>query len=279
MEGEGPSVAGREAGRGRGGILPGRRRRLPTMPQSQTDTQDHSRLPIGMFDSGMGGCTVLHECLVRLPGEHFAYVGDTARFPYGEKGLDELHAGRARSPPSSRPCPASSSSSLYLLLTSAALPVLQEQFATPIIGVVTARVAVETSRYRKIGVLYGGDRGQWRLPPRHPQPRFGHRGHRTSLSRPRGLHRGGGRRQPGCSRPTPSRASRSRSRRGARTSSSWAAPTTRSSRPRQRFLGRDVTLINPAAEIAREVEAMLERQGLERPGDARAVPLLHHRRR
>jgi glutamate racemase len=36
----------------------------------------------------------------------------------------------------------------------------------------------------------------------------------------------------------------------------------------QRFLGRDVTLINPAAEIAREVEAMLLRQGLERTGDA-----------
>ncbi len=43
-----------------------------------------------MFDSGMGGLTVLHECLVALPGEDFIYVGDTARFPYGEKSQQEL---------------------------------------------------------------------------------------------------------------------------------------------------------------------------------------------
>ena len=36
-----------------------------------------------MFDSGVGGLTVLHECLVSLPHEDFVYLGDTARFPYG----------------------------------------------------------------------------------------------------------------------------------------------------------------------------------------------------
>lgn len=45
-----------------------------------------------MFDSGVGGLTVLHECLVSLPHEDCLYLGDTARFPYGERSLDELRA-------------------------------------------------------------------------------------------------------------------------------------------------------------------------------------------
>jgi glutamate racemase len=47
-------------------------------------------LPIAMFDSGVGGLTVLHECLVSLPHEDFVYLGDTARFPYGGREQDEL---------------------------------------------------------------------------------------------------------------------------------------------------------------------------------------------
>jgi len=46
--------------------------------------------PIGVFDSGVGGLTVLHELLVQLPGEDFLYLGDTARFPYGERSPEEL---------------------------------------------------------------------------------------------------------------------------------------------------------------------------------------------
>jgi glutamate racemase len=46
--------------------------------------------PIGVFDSGVGGLTVLHELLVRLPREDFLYLGDTARFPYGERTPVEL---------------------------------------------------------------------------------------------------------------------------------------------------------------------------------------------
>ena len=45
-----------------------------------------------VFDSGVGGLTVLHECLVSLPHEDFVYLGDTARFPYGEREPDELLA-------------------------------------------------------------------------------------------------------------------------------------------------------------------------------------------
>ena len=50
------------------------------------------RRPIGVFDSGVGGLTVLHELLVALPHEDFLYLGDTARFPYGERSPEELLA-------------------------------------------------------------------------------------------------------------------------------------------------------------------------------------------
>jgi glutamate racemase len=49
-----------------------------------------SELPVAVFDSGVGGLTVLHECLVSLPGEDFLYLGDSAQFPYGIKGPEEL---------------------------------------------------------------------------------------------------------------------------------------------------------------------------------------------
>lgn len=49
-----------------------------------------SGLPIGVFDSGVGGLTVLHECLVSLPAEDFLYLGDSGHFPYGTKSAEEL---------------------------------------------------------------------------------------------------------------------------------------------------------------------------------------------
>src|ERR1700738_3051304 len=54
------------------------------------DAPDLRRRPIGVFDSGVGGLTVLHELLVALPHEDFLYLGDTRRFPYGERSPDEL---------------------------------------------------------------------------------------------------------------------------------------------------------------------------------------------
>ena len=55
-------------------------------------TAERRTLPIAVFDSGVGGLTVLHECLVSLPGEDFVYLGDDANFPYGTKTPDELRA-------------------------------------------------------------------------------------------------------------------------------------------------------------------------------------------
>jgi glutamate racemase len=53
-------------------------------------SSDPRARPIGVFDSGVGGLTVLHELLVQLPYEDFVYLGDTARFPYGERSPEEL---------------------------------------------------------------------------------------------------------------------------------------------------------------------------------------------
>lgn len=47
-------------------------------------------LPIGLFDSGLGGLTVLSELRRRLPSERFFYLGDTARTPYGAKGAETI---------------------------------------------------------------------------------------------------------------------------------------------------------------------------------------------
>lgn len=46
--------------------------------------------PIGVFDSGVGGLTVLHELLVSLPSEDYVYLGDNARLPYGDRTPREL---------------------------------------------------------------------------------------------------------------------------------------------------------------------------------------------
>lgn len=61
---------------------------LPGSPQSHS--QPTADLPIAMFDSGVGGLTVLHECLVSLPAEDFLYLGDDLRFPYGALTQEQL---------------------------------------------------------------------------------------------------------------------------------------------------------------------------------------------
>jgi glutamate racemase len=58
--------------------------------ESPSVGSDPRARPIAVFDSGVGGLTVLHELLVRLPREDFVYLGDTARFPYGERSREEI---------------------------------------------------------------------------------------------------------------------------------------------------------------------------------------------
>jgi glutamate racemase len=111
--------------------------------------------PIGVFDSGVGGLTVLHECLVTMPHEDFVYVGDTGRFPYGGHSLAELRAF------ASELTSWLEEQGVKLVVvacntaTAAALPALQRAFSLPVVGVVTpeAHAAVQTTRIRRIGVL------------------------------------------------------------------------------------------------------------------------------
>ena len=51
---------------------------------------DKSKLAIGVFDSGMGGLTVLKALRHHLPQENFVYLGDTARLPYGTKSAETV---------------------------------------------------------------------------------------------------------------------------------------------------------------------------------------------
>jgi glutamate racemase len=54
------------------------------------DRDDRSDLPIGVFDSGVGGLTVLRALQNHLPDEQYVYLGDTARLPYGTKSADTI---------------------------------------------------------------------------------------------------------------------------------------------------------------------------------------------
>jgi glutamate racemase len=60
------------------------------MAAVSTPAREPNERPIAVFDSGVGGLTVLQELLVELPHEDFLYLGDTARFPYGERSSPEL---------------------------------------------------------------------------------------------------------------------------------------------------------------------------------------------
>jgi glutamate racemase len=59
---------------------------------SQPVPEEVRRRPVGVFDSGVGGLTVLHELLVQLPAEDFVYLADSARFPYGARSQAELES-------------------------------------------------------------------------------------------------------------------------------------------------------------------------------------------
>ena len=111
--------------------------------------------PIGVFDSGMGGLTVLHECLVTLPHEDFVYLGDGARLPYGPRPLPEIR----RFAREIAHYLAGEDVKLILVAcnaaTSAALPDLQEELDVPVLGVITpeAHAAVQATRNRRVGLL------------------------------------------------------------------------------------------------------------------------------
>jgi glutamate racemase len=119
--------------------------------------------PVGVFDSGMGGLTVLHECLVTMPHEDFVYLGDHARLPYGPRPLPEIRRyarelGRFLEGQGVKLVVAACNAA-----TSAALPQLQEELRVPVVGVITpeAHAAVLTTRNRRIGLMATHDAGRY----------------------------------------------------------------------------------------------------------------------
>jgi len=115
--------------------------------------------PIGVFDSGVGGLTVVKELIRQLPHEDIVYFGDTARVPYGIKSKETVIRF-------------SIENILFLLkqevklicvacntVSSVALPMIKEHFKVPIVGVITpgVREAVYATQNKRIGVI--GTRG------------------------------------------------------------------------------------------------------------------------
>jgi glutamate racemase len=111
--------------------------------------------PIGIFDSGIGGLTVAHEIVRRLPNESIVYFGDTARVPYGPKSPDTVRRY-------------SREATAFLLsrgvkaiviacntATAFALDELRDRLPVPVLGVIEpgARAAVEATRSGRIGVI------------------------------------------------------------------------------------------------------------------------------
>ena len=127
------------------------------MAEFAPEAESARALPIAVFDSGVGGLTVLHECLVSLPHEDFVYLGDTARFPYGDRSQDEL---RSYALELGERLVAEGAKLLVVACnaaTAAALPSLRERLAgtVPVVGVVTpeSRLAAHATRNGRIGLL------------------------------------------------------------------------------------------------------------------------------
>ncbi|MGA9997735.1 MAG: glutamate racemase [Pyrinomonadaceae bacterium] len=112
-------------------------------------------LPIGIFDSGVGGLTVYRALHERLPDEHFVYLGDTARVPYGTKSLATVERYAIEN---ARFLEAHGIKLLVVACNTAsalALPAIGRAVEVDVIGVIEpgARAAVEASVEKRIGVI------------------------------------------------------------------------------------------------------------------------------
>lgn len=115
--------------------------------------------PIGVFDSGVGGLTVAREIMRNLPREKIVYFGDTARVPYGSKSKETIIRYSRQIV---RFLKTQNVKAIVVACNTAsalALETISSETDLPMIGVVEpgARVAVETTRNKKIGLI--GTRG------------------------------------------------------------------------------------------------------------------------
>lgn len=110
---------------------------------------------IGLFDSGLGGLTVLHAIHQHLPNESVVYLGDTARVPYGIKSPETIIRYSLEN---ARFLVARGVKALVVACNSSsahALPVLQETFSIPVIGVIDpgAQAAAKATKNHHVGVI------------------------------------------------------------------------------------------------------------------------------
>lgn len=119
------------------------------------ETEALSELPVGVFDSGVGGLTVAKEIMRQIPNEKIIYFGDTARVPYGSKSRETItkYSGQIvrflQEQQVKAIVVACNTASAY------ALDEIEKETDIPMIGVVKpgAKVAVESTKNGKIGVI------------------------------------------------------------------------------------------------------------------------------
>jgi glutamate racemase len=111
--------------------------------------------PLGLFDSGVGGLTVLREVVRRLPHESTVYLGDNGRAPYGTRSDAEVRQFSAECLDELARRDVKAIVVACNTSTSVALPELRRRYDVPIIGVVRpgATAAALATRTRRVGVI------------------------------------------------------------------------------------------------------------------------------
>jgi glutamate racemase len=111
--------------------------------------------PIGVFDSGIGGLTVVKALRDLLPNENISYLGDTARVPYGPKSPETVQRYALELAEMLVKKNAKTMVVACNTVSSVALPLLKEKFPLSVVGVIEpgARAALQATRNRHIGVI------------------------------------------------------------------------------------------------------------------------------
>jgi glutamate racemase len=111
--------------------------------------------PIGVFDSGIGGLTVVKALRDLLPQENISYLGDTARVPYGPKSPETVQRYAVELAQMLMERNAKALIVACNTVSSVALPLLTKKFSVPVIGVIEpgVRAALQATRNRHIGVI------------------------------------------------------------------------------------------------------------------------------
>ena len=117
--------------------------------------EDMRHAPIGVFDSGVGGLTVVREIMRQIPNESICYFGDTARVPYGSKSRETVTRFSRQIVRFLKTHQVKTIVVACNTASACALEELEKETDIPIIGVVKpgAKVAAEVTKNGKIGVI------------------------------------------------------------------------------------------------------------------------------